>query len=333
MRKVFWCCAATAVAWAGVAYLSADYACRHPFSLLGRSIVLAYNVGMSGGEIFRVTSDVITRARQAVADDPSKPYEEHSLSCVPPDPMPVHEQNAAPCPATPKEDVIDTTQGRLPGKIVINEEQEPPAAIIAAAPIVPPADVDPFVVPPISAPLVQGMIDDDHRTMPYCSDDDPPPPEIMPPCMDDNETKEHGSCWTDFWSWFFPMADAETTTTGGNEDSEMIKDYYGVSSGHARVPALQEDPSIDTQYPGCPHSDCHERVVCPYTGKSYPVDNVMPTPEKPKQKKKKQKPEPKHSSNTTQDYRWWWGPIHPELDTMEFRPTDWKQDDVQLPPF
>jgi hypothetical protein len=310
MRKLFWCCAVMIVAAAATTYAGADYVCNHPFSLLGRSAVLAYRVGMSTGDIARAASAVIRKSCQDADQKPATPRPEHSLSCVPPDPQPVVEPKAAPAPAVPQNEVWDPNlQGRLPGHIVINEEQEPPAPVVD-------------IQPPPPLPLetgAKGVIDEDHRTMPYCADDNPPP------CADEPPTKNQGCSWTDFWMMFFPKP-AETTKTGGAEESEM--------NGAGHMPKCQEDPAIDTQYPGCPHHDCHERMVCPYTGKSYPVDEAVEPPQKPKQKKKKQKPaDPDRISKKIESSPWWWGPLHPDLDTMEFRKSDWKPDDVQLPPF
>jgi hypothetical protein len=318
MRKMFWCCATLAVAAAGVAYAGADYMSSHPFSLLSRCVVLAYNIGASSGEIARVAGTVIVRACHEAEQNPAEPCKEPSMSCVPPDPVPVAGPKELPSAPAPVDEPLDMSQGRLPGKIVIhdNEEQEAPAG---------PQE---FVVRPVfderlpefPAQAPQGVIDDDHRIMPYCTDDHPPD------CCEEQPTKTQSSSWTEFWMMFFPKPAVEKDMSGGGEESE--------SSGSGIVPKCQEDPSVDTQYPGCPHHDCHERMVCPYTGKSYPVDEVVEPPQPPKQKKKKQKPvDPDHISKKIQSSPWWWGPFSSELDTMEFRKSDWKADDVQLPPF
>jgi hypothetical protein len=80
-----------------------------------------------------------------------------------------------------------------------------------------------------------------------------------------------------------------------------------------------EENNYHHQYPGCPHN------VCPYTGRCYPDESMTTPPATGGTEDSETKPAPKKATkgkkvDSDKDAC----PARPDVDTMEFRPSDRK---------
>lgn len=304
MRKAFWCCAGLAVAGAAVAYLSADYACRHPQSLVGRSVVAAYHIGLKCGPIYHaggVFTAVCQTAQTAVTSEEAA--DEDEGCCIPDDPQPFVDGAVEPCPANPKvepEPELDPAQGRLPGKIVIQPDEEP-------------AQLPEIVLEPPGPERFRGYFpnlelpaDAEAKVssfpMPYCTEDEPA--SVPMPQAVDGEP----GFWKRVSSWL---------TSGSAESSE---------------PPTASNPE-QPEHPVCPYCGGRDRMACPYSGKIVPPPAIGDTVETPKPKpapKKSKKARAPDSSRRIDEIL---QQQAPKIDTLELRPSDLGKDAMRPIPF
>ena len=161
---------------------------------------------------------------------------------------------------------------------------------------------------------------------------------------EEDENDPEGAALIDFWKSYQPKAEPKTEvkeepkTMKPEEESETAPEC---SSGETPESgnSMQMPASHYSSHPSC--SGCPGTVSCPYTGRTYPAnpdddpkDPVVPTPTKEKKKKKDD------AGNTpgkvsrliqmekgTEDV-----PVHPEVDTMEFRRSDAKKGEFVAQP-
>jgi hypothetical protein len=330
MRKLIWGCTALVVASGGF-YLAAEFAARHPESVVEHSAVVACGVTTCAGPVLRATEALLGLRNSGNGVDEED--RELVLDDIPADPEPVSVQEAegsigAEPVAAAQPAAIDTTQGRLPGRLIIADSQEPTLAAkdtLAS----PPQDYDLEAIAkrldgevlPEEAPAHASLPE---RT-PHCTDEDRAP-SVMPYAQDE-EKPEIG-----FWRGLWKALVSRSETVGGQEDCEPPP--------LNRPPDCREDPTYPHQCPGCPHSDCREPRVCPYCGKSAPADEEVqevPQPKKPARQPNKATPKGLwdifESVPIERPSDVWREKGRPGVDTMEFRPSDWGKDDVPLPPF
>jgi hypothetical protein len=344
MRKLYRGCAALAVAAGGLFYGAAEYTFRHPDSLIGRCVVGAYQLTTTFGPLFHTGAVLIAKASAS----PSAAKAEDELCSIPDDPEPVAISEPEPCPAEQDHAiqaavVFDPNRGRLPGKIVIDEGEEPPmineddpvAGLTSRAIEAIGRRLDGVDSPnpqteaeraggnfiPIGLAMHESIAEMpvaiDSRQMPYCEDDEKED-RAMPYAEDIEDAKVERASY-ETWDLILPKG----TEVGGHEESETK------SLGND----CREDPSVPLQIPGCPYSCHRDGLVCPHTGKS-PADGEEPGKLPPIKKKKKSKPiEPEKLKKSFDDLRGLQKSKCPAVDTMEFRPSDWGRDDVALPPF
>src|SRR5262249_28933404 len=124
MRKLTWSCAAVAVAVGGFAFGTAQYTHRHPDSLLSRCVTAAFRMTSSFGPVFRTGAYVVGTVTGAASDTEEKiceiPDDQDPVVIAEPKVCPIEE------PLAPIAALADPNRGRLPGKIVIDEGDEPP---------------------------------------------------------------------------------------------------------------------------------------------------------------------------------------------------------------
>jgi hypothetical protein len=314
MRKLLWSCVGLGVLTAGGFYLAANYACRHPASVVGRCVIATLVQPLAGLGTMVVGSST---GGPLGGDAAGTATEE---MCIPDDPTPVAEEAPVePAPPLPVSGVLEAPQAevRAPAPIVIHEEPEPatppqpeepseseskepsgtPTVATASGPAVPEKTYPPL--------------------MPYCTDDATP---MRMPYADENEDSGAGQAGTDpdngtsWWQRLFHLRAPEGRVPGGAEPSEPD----GASD-------CREDGNYHQHYSGCP-----------YTGRCCPDS---PKPKAPVSARPDRKPhgkgeageeqEPPAEPETHGQKQHYKGcrdgddcPRHPEVDTMEFRPSD-----------
>ena len=209
----------------------------------------------------------------------------------------------------------------------------PPWPEECAAPVQPAESVVPagISIPPAAA--------DPYETMSPCVDDQQDALPTDMPYTDDAEESEEvkGEYWLiDFWKkLFWGTAESEYylrryfppdfRRPGGEEESELVPG--------GKAPSLREDPGIHQQYPGCPFM---ERCpgICP---RAKPVTPALDVP-----KPIKKKSEAPSAANTKKIERHLeeddgeeseFNPLHPDVDTTEFRRSDARPGEFDRRPF
>jgi hypothetical protein len=318
MRKFYWGCAAAGLATLGLLH-AGHYTMHHPDSLTCRCATGVYHACAKFGpfcQVGVVVADCTANGAVCAAED--------ELLELPDDPEPI--DLTGPCPVEPEKAplifVSDPNRGRLPGKIIIEEGDEPPMAVDGRlAP-------EPNLERCVERIEVQWMSEDAGqvvpgsfwktpteavRQMPYCIDDGDVTASSMP-YADEPDASPRKREQPKIWNPFPP----KNTEVGGQEESEL----------NPNGSDCREDPSSPLQLPGGPTP----RLMCP------PSKELDRTPEKPAtppapDKKKNKREEPPKAKRTFDESKLlpFAAPI--KLDTMEFRPSDWGKNDRPMPPF
>lgn len=313
MRKVFWCCAAGVVAAAGLFYWSADHVVRHPHSFLGRCAVGAYQVlGYTPvSQLGTAMTGAIAQANRCKTS-PCEPTATESAV------EPWAPGGELSLPVFPDELLDAAQQARLPGKFVIEEDDEAQATPCPKNQVAdkPCADQPAWLgeifglpVKPDAAGAAEGS-EEVSYTMPKIVDADKGPAPTTMPYAKDGEQEDACQGFLNFWTSLF---ECKSTETGDQEESEPAE---------AEDPTkCQEDPAYHHQYPGCPYSG-----ACPYTGKCYTPTYTSPKPtveeESEYQAPKTKTSEPVDSPKSDDDAL-----PPPKVDTTEFRPSDKSPDE------
>ncbi len=106
MRKLFWCCAAAAVAAAGTVYLAAKHVEQHPYAVLGQTVLSVCGGGCASGAAGGGQGESVVPAEPAPVG--GSPF---SSTSVAPGPM----------PGTEPSQVVAIAEPTLPGHIVVSE--------------------------------------------------------------------------------------------------------------------------------------------------------------------------------------------------------------------
>ena len=340
MRKVYWACAAAGLAALGL-FQVAEYTCRHPEDLLTRCVIGAYHA-LAG------------RTAGARNDD-----EEGDIE-IPDEPEPVAAGD--PCPAAeelkpvPAQPCPQST-GRLPGKIVLDEGEEPPMAELRF-----PAQYD---IEGIGKRL-NGEVADEHQApktnpmegltgraikavgnlfdrakvgQPSSAMDFPPVEGRIIPAVSTEDTRQMPYCFDDDEPELLPMPYAdETDEPPTKRIAPRIWNPFppkGTEVGGADEPELnpngndcREDPAATLQLPGGPNSVRRAgKKAQPAAGRE--EESEPP----PMDKKKSKRAEPPKTKRTFDESKLLPFAAPVKLDTMEFRPSDWGKNDVPVPPF
>lgn len=307
-------------------YLAATYALRHPESLLTQCVITSFHLGTDNNALYKVGRSVgrtaFRIAQIETADSDMTTEEEEQLLCVPPEPLPVEEAKE-PSVISPeqREFIIRTIKEQLPSHQIISDSNGNSRKL--PLPL--------FNPPPLCMPPEE--CDEDY-------------PKIMPPCTDDGngsknmpraaELKRDNDSLFEFWQGLFDSTSKDDETMGAPE-AQPEKHYFH----DEEPPQCLEDPAYQHQYPGCPFTG-----KCPGMKQSDSPLMIDPVPDiKPKKSKKSLEIERKANSkadpgcqmsnpskyelparlrqllpgDSTEAEE---EPSHPEVDTMEFRPSD-----------
>jgi hypothetical protein len=150
--------------------------------------------------------------------------------------------------------------------------------------------------------------------MSFCADDNDCSAPTMP-YADEPDAAPRKRPEPRIWNPFPPKG----TEVGGHEESEL--------SPHGND--CREDAAASQQIPGC----LNPVTKCPAPDKAAPSGEEQTEPSSPPEKKKAKRAEPPKSKRTLDESKLTPFAAPVQLDTMEFRPSDWGKNDVPLPPF
>ncbi len=315
-------------------YLAAGYALHHPESLLTQCVVTTFHLGTDHNPFFKVGQSVgrtayrVAQAEVLSADMNSE--EEEQLWCVPEEPLPVQEEQ-------PKASSLVSSEQR--DFIIRTIQEQLAAAHLASLRAKAHVEMDTrafsrllpmprFAEPELCAPPPLDN-DDFPSFMPHCSDEDDSSSLA-------NKTKSSSDPLFQFWLGLFESVAKEDEDMNGAEPQEAAQETSHYFHDE-EPPQCLEDPAYQHQYPGCPYTE-----KCPQSTPSTKTDAVRSM--KPKNKKPADedlKPDSKidpqsrminpqkydlparlrqllPGDSTEAEEQ----PSHPEVDTMEFRPSD-----------
>jgi hypothetical protein len=360
MRKVLWCCAAVVVCTAAGAVLLAGHVRRHPDSLLARGVTGVYRATSPWNPFVRFSRAVTDRIASTQKSAPAAP-----AACP--------EQVAQVCDRLLKEELPPV---QMLGTITIPEDVAP------GDPVTPPSDAagseeasECLPMPPLEvseAPLsmpylqpqtsrVSRLLETDFGDEAGGSEECEPPADAQADCADDamgsNPCHPHPSCTQPVVCPYTGKCYSPEPTRPHceSDDEEPMKDILGAEPKEPKSetpaemkPAEEPQEPMNEMGPTCPHGG-YRQIICPYTGKCYPVEpepcepkatepeikaeeqqEVAPAeqskPEKKKEIKKKRKV--RHKLYLLE------GEPAPrqEGDTLEFRPSDAKPNEFGLIP-
>jgi hypothetical protein len=325
MRKMIWCGGVVLFAGVCAVYFAAYYAAENPDSLVARCARAAYYVGM------RCNPLVLLNQRPAEQAFAGRPVPGAGL------PLPAPE---------------------IPGE----EPEEAPLQQPEAVESIIVEDTDPVASVPVGQTAEPARIPEDDAGLAPADDNVEKLPLTMPYADEDDADVDAAgfgcACMTGFFKQLLQGSEQckkERPACNGLMESvvEFVRELLGQDGDameEAEVPAdpvqigpgpdgeeaqdsralpnpnsgLREDPYYHHQYPGCPYSG-----PCPY-----PHSPVLPPVTKPS--KKSNQPRPQSHLNVNEDRIMQWtteaaftsilnhpeGIVHPEVDTMECRPTD-----------
>jgi hypothetical protein len=290
MRKLFWGCTAASVAFVGGVWCAAHYSTKHRESLLGRFLTGANQVA---GTIQPPSS---LRGAVVVTEDNGLGGALVGADGLPADPTPEPGDEHAPtvdpaieAPAAPPAIVIPEQEPAAPGALIGGAIGAAAGGCTGAASS-PDGPCEHQIVPPCSP-----------TAMPYCGEEEAEPLR-MPTLCEEGEESEDGCCADDCTWW-------------------------GLWSGFKKMFEAQPEASAAPMAPGCPSSHYHHTPVCPYTGRCQPP--TCDPPAKADEKPGAEEPsEPGLSRLLRKAHRYRSlqeiedTPVHPEVDTMDFRPCD-----------
>jgi hypothetical protein len=321
MRKLFWGCAAAGLATLGLLH-AGQYTMHHPDSVMCRCAIGVYHACANIVPVCQVgvvIADCTANGMVCAGED--------ELAELPDDPAPI--EIASPCPVEPEKAplllVSDPNRGRLPGKIVIAEGDEPPMAIEdRLAP-------EPNLERCVQQIEVQWMNENGGqdvtrsfwktpteavRQMPYCTDGDATAAPM--PYAEQPDAAPRKRDLPKIWNPF----PAKGTEVGGHEESEL----------NPNGSDCREDPLAPLQIPGCLHPRLRQETNQVTPSGAEPSGEEPSVPSQP-EKKKSKRAEPPKAKRTFDESKLlpFAAPI--KLDTMEFRPSDWGINDRPMPPF
>ncbi|MBI1914300.1 MAG: hypothetical protein HYS12_06120 [Planctomycetes bacterium] len=289
MRKLFWSCAAVAVAAAGTVYLAAKHVDQHPYAVMGQTVR-----SLCGTE--HESSATSPAAENAVPAEPT-PTELSSTGAVEP----------------PRREVVAVADPSLPGHITVGEGDSgsPMQCADSSAPSTGDATTLSGYSSSPACPLV----------MPYCCDDSRAPQHMPYADEESCEQSDEQSCvdvskglFQILMDLFGGQVSAEPMTAGSEPMGCTLPE--GFPSGKC-----QEDEHYHQQYPSCPYTGRS------YPQDETPSPAVPDAPEEkkvekcgPKKDKTEEMPPTQKSSTSEEPKNDQASEFH--LDTMEFRPSD-----------
>jgi hypothetical protein len=340
MRKMFWCCTAVA-AMAGMAW-TVCYAYQFPKSTVGKVMLTACEIGNRCNPVMLMGQG----AAQLVKGTETAAYRDKAAGeSIPEEPTPVNEEPAAADEGKEVAGAFDLNENnRIPAPITIREDGDP-MPVNDEGPL---GIKDPEPMPNPLPEIFGGVEKTGHqevggqpdascpRMIPYCEDEKPCKPIPNPyeqedlPQVKKNQLGENVRQLFTYWVGFFDQGTVEPKSVGGTEEAEVLTMMPHEEEEVLQMPHEEEEEQpMEEQNQSQYHHNYHERYsVCPYSGKCVPLDPpaAEPTPEKKPCDKDSQSPcddedkckkSKKSGCQGTEDC-----PKHPEVDTMEYRPSD-----------
>jgi hypothetical protein len=326
MRKMVRIGAVAVAASAVFFYLAANYALHHPQSLVSQLVLTSFHLGTDHNPFFKAGQSVgkaaYRVAKAEVTDSDMATEEEEQLLCVPPGTPANDEPKPSAISPENRDFIIRTIKDELhPAPLAHDTKahhRELPMPLFGQAELCIPAAND----------------DEDYpRFMPRCSDDDAP---AVTQAAGKSDAKSSTDPLFQFWLGLFQSAAREADTLGAAEPQEDPRYFHD-----EEPPQCQEDPVYQHQYPGCPFTGkCPEQTAPPKM--IVPVPTLKPKtglipsgalmrpngqsdsacqmtdPKKYELPARLRQLLPGDSTEAEEE------PAHPEVDTMEFRPTDAK---------
>jgi hypothetical protein len=335
MRKLFWGCAAAGLALAGGLFGVAHYAVENPDSHLGRCVREVADLSMAINPVTGLAPILADQiGRGSPAPQGAEDAQEGEVACaegVPAEPVPVAEDGDLKPPAEAAEPAEKTPEVPLPG--VIEVSPEPPQADEAPVTTIPEEQTAPagvgvtqteepgtFQVPNAEGEGV-AIPAGCPRSMPYCGDEEECEELPMPAECAEGEGKAGGPSLMSFWAGFFKGACGWACPCRGEAGKDQEPSFWMRLIQGACDSAAGEG---EAEQPGChqgSHSPC---PACPYTGRSCPscpsAGSCAPLKGDPAGgEEPSEEGTPKKKRKCAEDDPC---PTHPEVDTMEFRPSD-----------
>jgi hypothetical protein len=299
--------------------------------MLTQCVLTSFHLGTDHNPFYKVGRavgrTVYQIAQSETADNDMTTEEEEQLLCVPPEPEPLQEQG-------PREPSTVSTEQR--DFIIRTIKEQLPSPHIG----------DDFRSPPTDSPV--RLVGEAELCSPPPSDEEDYP-KFMPHCSDDGEVSPvvpHAADATrssdplfEFWLGLFESTAKEADDMGSAEPQEESRYFHD-----EEPPQCLEDPAYQHQYPGCPYTGkCSGQqpakspkmldsmptrkpkndkkpsgVDMKPTGKSDPIFHIF-NPNKYELPARLRQLLPGDSTEAEEEPS-----HHPEVDTMEFRPTDAK---------
>jgi hypothetical protein len=320
--------AVAAAATAVFFYLAAGYALHHPESLLTQCVVTTFHLGTDHNPFFKIGQGVGRAAyrvaqAEALACDMTGEEEEQPVY-VPEEPIPVQDEPANSPSIISSEQrlfIIRMIQEQLAASHV--EMDSPAASRLLPMPM--------FAEPELCAPPPL-----EHEQF----------PTFMPRCSDEEDSlaeankasdKKSNDALFEFWLGLFQNVAREDNDMNGTEPQDASHYFHD-----EEPPQCLEDPAYQHQYPGCPYTG--KPPILEKSAQPKEIDSIPSA--KPKTPKKTSDGVLKQG-NSADLPKIEWGkyelparlrqllpgeanesadePTHPEVDTMEFRPSDARQ--------
>jgi hypothetical protein len=220
MRRVIWYGAMLALVCGAVVYLTVDYACRYPDSVIGQCLIGGCRAGAAADQVGRVSEATVERTFEAIQEVMKHPEMAPStVTVAPPDPEPAEVEEPICPPAKPKI-VPDGVVTDRPERIVIQPEVEERAPSTPAAGAAEEAE-DPPPMPPARS--------------------EGPVPDKMPYAVDRSGANER------MLELFRELLQGGATDCTDPEEEECLPPPPD-------PPNCREDPNYDRHYPGCPYT-------------------------------------------------------------------------------
>jgi len=347
MRKLFWGCLAGGVAVAGGALGVMYHGFCHPDTLVGKCVTTASCLVSSGGAVPLVTEKVCTHSEGEAAEEGTDSHPAHIRACVSGEVI-LDEGTLEEAAQQPQSGVV----GPETAPITIHEEEPAPTQLV------PPeeggATIDRGELPMNGGEAQAEVPGHCPQEMPYCMEQKKVPDqtdmvpqseddgcvEVLPaPCFGTGASE--GSETTTFWQSILGMFQIEMPGWW----SEPVEASVPMTESQ---PANHENDSPYHHSGSCPYSG-----YCPYTGRCAPMTPpaveppattpaVEPPAAAPSTPPQMGGEEPSEDGNLTALRRALKlrhhfdgekvevAPEHPEVDTMEFRPSDANLYDYKL---
>lgn len=330
MQRLFWCGTVVIVWVAAGAYMAACYVERHPETLLSRCAIFAYRLGTDHNPVVQVGYRVAERAHHKMYNQVTEFIHAPDPTCPSSSNQPFDFMNTANYQQGQEGlNIIQTqplheVQAVTPGTMTSSFEYQ-------AAPMPSYSPTPGYYAEGQASIMIEpGSVEESEdlpKTMPPCDETKTDTaPDTMPYCEEDAGDVESNQLYQ-YWKDLFEKDVEEKLKMDGIKDDKIEKNE---GKEEESEPAQAESQMQDQDYHH--HHDmnhCPGTVVCPYTGRSYPVDPEPTTPPTtaPKKEKKDKSGNPKQTRSSRKvpipdDCGDEDCPVHPEVDTMEFRKSD-----------